>query len=140
VQVVDDVGPWEMLKLRVLNSLHTTAAHYGLRHGFATIDLLVCDPGGQGLLARVAAEIAEVLVGPPGADVDQYIATTLRRFANSGLGHRCDQVAADTSQKLPQRLPGTIRERLERGLRVDGLRQRVALWGSSTPRVDHNSQ
>lgn len=137
VQVVDDVGPWEMLKLRVLNSLHTTAAHYGLRHGFATIDLVVADPGGRELLDRVAAEIAEVLVGPPGADVEEYIATTLRRFANSGLGHRCEQVATDTSQKLPQRLPGTIRDRLERGLAIDALADVLALWAWSTLGVDH---
>ena len=140
VQVVDDVGPWEMLKLRVLNSLHTAAAHYGLRHGFATIDLVVADPGGRDLLDRVAAEIAEVLVGPPGADVDEYIATTLERFANSGLGHRCDQVATDTSQKLPQRLPGTIRERLERGLAVDALADVLALWAWSTLGVDHRGE
>ena len=139
VQVVDDVGPWEMLKLRVLNSLHTAAAHYGLRHGFATIDLVVADPGGRELLDRVAAEIAEVLVGPPGADVDEYIATTLRRFANSGLGHRCDQVATDTSQKLPQRLPGTIRERLDRGLPIDALADVLALWAWSTLGVDHTN-
>ena len=140
VQIVDDVGPWEMLKLRVLNSLHTAAAHYGLRHGLSTIDLVAADQGGRALLDRVAAEIAEVLVGPPGADVDGYIATTLERFANSGLGHRCDQVATDTSQKLPQRLPGTIRDRLERGLAIDALADVLALWAWSTLGVDHRGE
>ncbi len=136
VEVVDDVGPWEMLKLRVLNALHTAAAHYGLRHGLATIDRVAADRGGRALLDRVATEIAEVLVGPPGVDVDQYIATTLARFANAGLGHRCTQVATDTSQKLPPRLLGTIRERLERDLPIDALADVLALWAWSTLGLD----
>ena len=61
--------------------------------------------------------------------------TSLRRssrFANSGLGHRCAQVATDTSQKLPQRFPDTIRSRLERGLPIDAISEVLALWAWST--------
>ena len=36
VLVVDDVAPWELLKLRVLNGLHTTAALFGLAPNIAT--------------------------------------------------------------------------------------------------------
>ena len=137
VELVDDVEPWEMLKLRVLNALHTAGALFGLRHGLTTIDDVTADRGGRALLDRVATEIAEVLVGPPGVDVDRYIATTLTRFANAGLGHRCAQVAADTSQKLPPRLLGTIRERLGRGLLIDALAEVLALWAWSTLGRDH---
>ena len=140
VQVVDDVVPWESLKLRVLNALHTAAAHYGLFHGLDTIDLVAADPGGRALLDRVAAEIVEVLEGPPGVDVNAYVATTFERFANTGLGHRCAQVATDTSQKLPPRLQATIRARLTHDLPIDAIAEVLALWAWSTLGVDHAGQ
>jgi fructuronate reductase len=137
VQVVDDVGPWERLKLRVLNALHTTAAHYGLANGLETIDAVVVDPGGRAFVDRVAAEIEEVIVPPPGLRTSEYLATTLARFANSGLAHRCAQVAVDTSQKLPQRLLVTLSERLDRGLRSPAIAEVLALWAWSTLGRDH---
>ncbi len=137
VQVVDDVAAWEALKLRVLNGLHTTAALYGLRHGLDTVDQVVADTGGRRLLERVASEIAEVVDAPAGVVVTEYATTTLARFANSGLGHRCTQVATDTSQKLPQRILATVRDRIDRGLPIDALADVLALWAWSTLGVDH---
>jgi fructuronate reductase len=132
VTIVDDVAPWETLKLRILNGMHTAAAHFGLRHGLATVDQVVANPDGRRLLERVAAETAEVLEPPPGVNVHEYIATTLHRFANSALGHQCAQIATDTSQKLPPRLLATVRLRLERGLPVDAMAEVLALWAWCT--------
>jgi fructuronate reductase len=137
VHVVERVAPWEALKLRVLNALHTAAALYGLRHGLDTVDAVVADDGGLAFVMRVAAEIEPVVVAPDGVDLSAYVATTLRRFANSGLGHRCAQVATDSSQKLPARVLPSVRERLRRGLAVDALTDVVALWAWSTLGRDH---
>lgn len=140
VDVVDDVGPWETLKLRVLNGLHTTAAHFGLRYGLATVDAVTTDPDGRDLLERVAAEIADVVEAPEGADVDAYVAATLVRFENTGLGHRCSQIAVDTSRKLPQRLLDTWRDRRARGLGANALADALALWAWSTLGRDHRGE
>lgn len=137
VSIVDDVAPWETMKLRILNGMHTAAAHYGLRHGLDTIDEVTASREGHGLLRRVAAEVTEVLTPPPGVDLPTYVAATLRRFANPALGHLCAQIATDTSQKLPQRLLDTVRLRLDRGLPIDGLAETIALWAWSTLGRDH---
>ena len=137
VTLVDDVAPWETLKLRVLNGMHTAAAHYGLRHGLDTVDRVVADPGGRRLLERVAAEVTEVVAAPEGVDLDGYVTTTLGRFANAALAHRCAQIASDTSQKLPQRLLDTVRARYARGLPVDAIADVLALWAWSTLGRDH---
>ncbi len=137
VQIVEDVARWETLKLRVVNGLHTTAALYGLRRGLDTVDEVVADPGGRALLDRVAAEIAGVIEAPPGVEVSAYIATTFERFANPSLAHRCAQIASDTSQKLPQRLLDTARQRLARGLPIDAIADVLALWAWSTLGRDH---
>jgi fructuronate reductase len=136
VHVVDDVAPWESLKLRVLNALHTVAAHHGLRHGLDTVDAVAADPAGRHLLSRVADEIREVLIPPEGVDVDAYIERTLARFANSGLRHRCAQIATDSSQKLPQRLLVTLAERSSRALPSEAILDAIALWAWSTLGVD----
>ena len=41
---------------------------------------------------------------PAGVSAADYARTTLGRFANPRLGHRCAQIATDSSQKLPQRI------------------------------------
>lgn len=140
VMVVDDVAAWESLKLRVLNALHTAAAHHGLRHGLDTVDAVTSDPAGSLLLRRVAAEIREVLDAPPGTDLDAYFEATFRRFANSGLRHRCAQIATDSSQKLPQRLLGTLAVRRSQGLPSEALLDVVALWAWSTLGLDHDGR
>jgi fructuronate reductase len=137
VTVVDDVAPWEHTKLRVLNGMHTAAALFGLRHGLDTVDAVARDANGARLLQRLVAEITEVLDPPSGLDLPGYVATTLGRFANSGLHHRCAQIATDTSQKLPQRLLGTLAERMQRNLPVDALVEVLALWAWSTLGRDH---
>jgi fructuronate reductase len=138
VTIVDDVAPWEALKLRVVNGLHTTAAHFGLFHGLETVDLVMADPDGRRLLDRVAAEATEVLVAPSGVDIGEYVANTMTRFANPALAHRCAQIATDTSQKLPQRLLDTVRDRLPLGLPVEALTDVLALWAWSTLGLDHD--
>jgi fructuronate reductase len=137
VTLVDDVEPWERLKLRVVNGLHTCAAHVGLFHGIDTIDAVVAHPAGHTLLERVAAEVTEVLDVPAEFDLGAYVDTTFERFANTGLAHRCAQIATDTSQKLPQRLLDTLRLRLARGLGSPAILDTLALWAWSTLGVDH---
>lgn len=136
VDLVAAVGPWESLKLEVLNALHTAAAHFGLRYDLATVDQVVADPRGSEFLRAVAGEIRDVVRVPNGADIDDYISTTMGRFANTGLGHRCAQIATDSSHKLPPRLLGTVRRRLASGMPIDALGQVIALWAWSTRGVD----
>jgi fructuronate reductase len=73
-------------------------------------------------------EVTSTLSVPPGADIAAYKAALLRRFRNPGLRHRTWQIAMDGSQKLPQRLLGTIRDRIAAGQSIDGLALGVAAW------------
>ena len=54
------------------------------------------------------------LAAPPGVDLAAYGAQIRERFRNPALPHRTQQIAMDGSQKLPQRLLGTVRERSRR--------------------------
>jgi fructuronate reductase len=52
----------------------------------------------------------------------------MTRFRNSALPHRTRQIAMDGSQKLPQRLLGTIRDRMQAGTSWRHLALAVAAW------------
>jgi fructuronate reductase len=73
-------------------------------------------------------EVAPTLRTPPGVDLDNYGAEVLARFANRELGHRTLQVAMDGTQKLPQRLLGTIQDRLAARAPITMLCLAVAGW------------
>jgi fructuronate reductase len=76
----------------------------------------------------VMEDAAPTLAMPAGTDLAGYSASLLQRFANPALHHRTWQIAMDGSQKLPQRLLGTIEGRLRLGLPIDTHALAVAGW------------
>ncbi|MER7281523.1 mannitol dehydrogenase family protein [Dactylosporangium sp. NPDC000244] len=114
--VTDDVGPWEGLKLRVVLGVHSALAYLGALAGAPTIDRSLALPGMRDVVERfIATDIAPTLSPPEGVTVERFGQSALARFANSALRHRTLQVAMDGSQKLPQRLLGTIADRRAAG-------------------------
>lgn len=99
-----DVTPWEHLKLRALNGVHSALAYLGALAGCESIADALALPGMADLLRRyIATEVAASMAPPEGVTVAGYGDAALERFANGQLGHRCLQVAMDGTQKLPQR-------------------------------------
>ena len=134
---VHDAGPWETMKLRLLNGAHSTLAWLGLLAGKQTVADAMADPAIASFVARLMREeIAPVLHAPPGADLVAYIAVLLARFGNPFLQHRTAQIAGDSSQKLPQRLLPTIRARLAANLPFPLLALAVAAWIRCTSGLD----
>ena len=104
-----DAGPWERLKLRALNGVHSTLAYLGALAGYETIADALAMPGMQVVLRRLIAEdIASSFEPPDGVSVVAYGDQVLERFANSAIRYRTLQVAMDGSQKLPQRVLHTV--------------------------------
>ena len=127
--LVRNVEPFETLKLRMLNGSHSTLAYLGYLSGYDTIAKAASDPALAAFVERqMAEEIAPTLVAPPGVRIADYGAELMRRFRNPALPHRTRQVAMDGSQKLPQRLLGTIRDNLAAGRPIERLTLSVASW------------
>jgi fructuronate reductase len=73
-------------------------------------------------------EIVPVVPAPPDTDLLAYVAALKDRFSNPAIRHRTWQIAMDGSQKLPQRLLGTIRERLTQNRPLPCLALVIAGW------------
>lgn len=128
VEFVRDVAPYELMKLRLLNGSHSTLAYLGYLMGHQTVAAAMGEPA----LARLVSDLMEKesapTLPPLAVDVAAYRADLLARFRNPALKHRTWQIAMDGSQKLPQRLLGTIRDRLRVDAPIDRLALGVAAW------------
>lgn len=127
-QMVSDVAPFEFMKLRLLNGAHSTLAYLGYLAGHETVAQASIDPLLSRLLEMLWAEIIPTVPSPPGVDLNTYVQALLFRFRNPAIRHRTAQIAMDGSQKIPQRLLATIRDRLVQGRSIDVLALGVAGW------------
>lgn len=138
-QLVHSVEAHEMMKLRCLNGTHSTLAYLGYLAGYETIAETVADPAFAQLCEYLwAEEIVPTLDTPEGEDLTTYIASLLDRYRNPAIRHRTWQIAMDGSQKLPQRLLGTLADQLERGGAIKGLTLAVAGWMRYVGGTDEN--
>nr|WP_244557510.1 mannitol dehydrogenase family protein [Devosia lucknowensis] len=127
-QLVQDVEPFEHMKLRMLNGSHSTMAYSGYLGGYEYIAEVMGDPAYVKLVHGLMTEEAMPTLDMAGVDLGAYRDQLLDRFRNPALKHRTWQIAMDGSQKLPQRLLGTIRDRLKAGQSIDRLALGVAAW------------
>jgi fructuronate reductase len=123
-----EVEPFELMKLRLLNGAHSALAYLGYLAGRQTIAEAMSDPSLAGFVESFWAEVLEVLPPPPGTDLAAYTHALAERFRNPAIRHRTWQIAMDGSQKLPQRLLGSVRDRLARSLPIPCLALSIAAW------------
>jgi fructuronate reductase len=128
-QFVGSVETHETMKLRCLNGTHSTLAYLGYLAGYDTIAQTVADPDFAAVCDMLwKSEIIPTLKQPDGEDLPAYCAALMRRYRTPEIQHRTWQIAMDGSQKLPQRLLGTIADNLEMGREPKGLILAVAAW------------
>ena len=134
--LVNDVAPFEAMKLRLLNASHSALAYLGYLAGRETVAEAMADPGLAAFAARVMDDATPTLALPPGTDVAGYKRSLLERFRNPALRHRTWQIAMDGTQKLPQRILATIADRLAAGLPIETHAMVVAGWMRFAAGVD----
>ena len=139
-QMVEDVEPFERMKLRMLNGSHSTMAYLGYLAGYEYISDVMGDADFVKLIHGLMTEEAMPTLDMPGVDLGAYRDQLLDRFRNPALKHRTWQIAMDGSQKLPQRLLGTIRERLKAGQPFDRLGLGVAAWMRYVTGIDEKGE
>jgi fructuronate reductase len=127
-QLVDDVEPFELMKLRMLNGSHSTMAYLGYLAGYQYVSEAIADSAIRTLIHGLMTEEAMPTLPMDKAELARYRDQLLDRFANPALRHRTWQIAMDGSQKLPQRLLGTITDRLAAGQPITRLALGVAAW------------
>ena len=141
VQMVADVAPFELMKVRMLNGTHSALAYIGYLTGHETIAATVGDPVFKNYVRKVwEQEIIPTLTPPEGVDLHRYARDLLDRYSNPAIRHRTWQIAMDGSQKLPQRILGTIADNVAADRPCNGLILAVAAWMRYVGGIDENGQ
>ena len=139
--LVADVAPYELAKLRLLNGAHSALAYLGYLAGYETIAETMADSAfarfARGLMDEEAAPTLATLGGD---DLFDYKRRLIERFQNPALSHRTSQIATDGSQKLPQRLLGTARDRLAIGAPFPRVALAVAGWMRYVTGIDEQGR
>lgn len=129
VQVVDDVTPYELMKLRLLNAGHQALCYFGYLLGYRYVHDAASDADIRTLLRRyMIEEGSTTLQEMPGVDVESYINTLLERFANPAIADTIARLCQDSSDRIPKWLLPVIRERLASGQRSELAAAVVASW------------
>ena len=129
VQFVPDVGPYEKMKLRLLNAGHSVLGLLGALHGHTTIDACVEDEVfATYLRAFLDEEATPVLGDVKGINLKDYKDSLLERFANPNIKDSVSRICSESSAKLPKFLIATLHENLETGGSIKYATLVIAAW------------
>ncbi|MBB3999388.1 mannitol dehydrogenase family protein [Aureimonas pseudogalii] len=129
VTFVEDVTPYELMKLRILNAGHATIAYPAALVGLTYAHEAMRDPLILRFFERV--ETGYLLPASPeieGVSREDYLATVAHRFANPAIGDTIRRLALDGSNRQPKFVLPAVRELRARGDDVSGLALVGALW------------
>jgi mannitol 2-dehydrogenase len=129
VQIVHDVEPYELMKLRLLNASHQAMSYLGLLAGY-TYAHEVCQDGlfRRFLLGYMAREAAPTLRPVPGIDLAAYQQQLIDRFASTAIQDTLARLVFDASERIPKFLLPVLREQLASGGEIAHCALVVASW------------
>jgi mannitol 2-dehydrogenase len=141
VQIVADVEPYELMKLRLLNASHQAMAYFGYLAGYRLVHEVAQDPLFRAFLRVYMDEEATPTLEPvPGVDLDQYKATLIERFSNPEVRDTIERLCAESSDRIPKWLLPVIRRQLALGGPIERSAAVVASWARYAEGVDEHGE
>ena len=127
VQIVADVAPYEMRKLRMLNGAHSLLAYAGQLRRHHYVHEAIADPVLRADVIGLMEDAMKTLdFARP--ELVAYRDALIARFENPSLAHALRQIAMDGSQKVPIRLLDVMRDLEEAGAAMTTHARAVASW------------
>ena len=142
VQMVEDVEPYELMKLRLLNCSHQAIAYFGLLLGLTYADEAAVDEH-LAPFTRVLymdREGTPTVPEVPGMDLTAYKDELMERFANQSVKDTLARLAAESSDRIPTWLVPVIRENLKAGRDVTASAAIVASWARYAEGTGENGE
>ena len=141
VQVVPDVVPYELMKLRLLNASHQALCYFGNLAGYRLVHEVAQDQlFANFLLDYMNREATPTLAPVPGVDLDAYKLQLIERFSNAGVRDTVARLCARSSERIPTWLVPVIRENLAAGRDVTLSAAVVASWARYAEGVDEQGE
>ena len=139
VQLVEDVEPYELMKLRLLNASHQALCYLGYLSGYRLVHDVCQDPlFADFLLAYMDVEATPTLEPVPGIDLAEYKKNLIVRFSNDQVRDTVARLCAESSDRIPKWLLPVIRHNLAHGGDVVRSALVVASWARYAEGVDED--
>ncbi|KUI39365.1 mannitol dehydrogenase family protein [Mycobacterium sp. GA-2829] len=141
VLLVDDVTPYELMKLRLLNASHQALCYFGYLAGYRFVHDAAGDPLFAELLRQyMDSEATPTLQPVPGIDLPDYKRTLIERFANPGIRDTIARLCYGSSDRIPKWLLPVVRENLRTGAPIRLSAAVVASWARYAEGVDEQGE
>jgi mannitol 2-dehydrogenase len=141
VQLVTDVEPYELMKLRLLNASHQGMCYFGYLAGYRYAHEAAQDPLlAQFLLHYMDKEATPTLRPVPGINLESYKHTLIERFSNEHVRDTLARLCAESSDRIPKWLLPVIRENLEQGGEIHRSAAIVASWARYAEGIDEQGK
>ncbi len=141
VQVVDQVEPYELMKLRLLNGSHQAMCYFAYLCGYRLVHQAAQDPLFQAfLLGYMNDEATPTLAPVPGVDLDGYKHTLIERFSNPQVRDTIARLCAESSDRIPKWLLPVVRQQLATGGEIRRSAGVVASWARYAEGVDEEGK
>jgi mannitol 2-dehydrogenase len=141
VQVVDQVEPYELMKLRLLNGSHQAMCYFAYLAGYRLVHEAAQDPLFQAfLLGYMDKEATPTLAPVPGVDLDGYKYTLIERFSNPQVRDTIARLCAESSDRIPKWLLPVVRQQLAAGGEIRRSAAVVASWARYAEGVDEQGE
>ena len=129
VTFVEDVAPYELMKLRILNGGHAAIAYPAALMDIHFVHESMENPLIRGYLAKLENdEIIPIVPPVPNTSLQDYFTLIESRFLNPKIGDTIPRLAQDGSNRQPKFILPSTADRLAKGLDVVGLALVSALW------------
>ncbi len=127
-EIVTDVLPYELMKIRLLNASHMAMAYLGALSGYTYAHEVMQDPTYDGFIHAFMEEVTPVVPLIPGTSVPNYKRTLIERFANPTINDRVARLCSEGSAKMPKWVLPSIVELGEKRSSTKLLGLVVAAW------------
>ena len=127
-QIVTDVLPYELMKIRLLNASHMAMAYLGALTGYIYAHEVMEDPVFNTFIKHFMEEVTPVVPSIYGTSIPEYKQTLIDRFANPTINDRIARLCSEGSAKMPKWVLPSVVELAEQRSSTKLLSLVVAAW------------
>ena len=129
VQIVRDVEPYELMKMRLLNGSHSAMSYPSYLLGLRMVDEGISNPLIKTFIRDHYMEQATPTLSPvPGIDLTAYKNTLVSRFSNKNIADTILRLNSEGSSKIPNFILKPLSEAIRKGLKHDAFIFALASW------------
>ncbi|AWB91455.1 mannitol dehydrogenase family protein [Aeromicrobium chenweiae] len=141
VSVVEDVRPYELMKLRLLNASHQVMGYLGSLAGLTHVHDAAHDEDFSRLIEGYMEHEGEPTLQPvPDVDFAEYRASLMERFGNASIADTLARQCVDGSERLPKFLLPVVRAQLASGGDIHRATLALAGWARYAEGVDDDGR